>query len=89
MAKVKRLYDRIPALIMWLFFGYLVVVNSQYSAETYTNYPGMEHITLNTLRLGYAIIGGAIFDFFFLSIRDHHYRTQELLKPVVFAGDDE
>lgn len=69
----KTAFERIPRLVAWLFFGYLVVVNSEYSAVKYADYPGMEHFTLNTLRLGYAIVGGAIFDFIFLTIRDRKY----------------
>ena len=82
MKRPKKAIDRIPALIVWVFVGYLVVVNSQYSAVAYADYAGIEHFTLNTLRLGYAIIVGAIFDFVFNSIRyrshqKEHYRGDE------------
>ena len=78
MNRSKKTVDRIPALITWVFIGYLVVVNSQYSAKAYADYPGMEHYTLNTLRLGYAIIAGAIFDFVFNSLRERSRRKEFL-----------
>jgi len=76
MKRTKKAIDRIPALITWVFIGYLVVVNSQYSVVAYADVPGMEHYTLNTLRLGYAIIAGAIFDFVFSSLRERSRRKE-------------
>jgi|DEB0MinimDraft_3_1074331.scaffolds.fasta_scaffold00043_22 hypothetical protein len=77
MKRPKKAIDRIPALIAWVFIGYLVVVNSQYSVVAYADVPGMEHYTLNTLRLGYAIIAGAIFDFVFNSLRERSRQKED------------
>jgi len=43
----------------------------------YADVPGMEHYTLNTLRLGYAIIAGAIFDFVFNSLRERSRQKED------------
>ena len=70
---MKSAFDRIPLTLFWIFVGYLVVVNSEYASAAYEP-RWVEHLTLNTLRLGYGIVGFAIFEFAFNSLRDRRKR---------------
>lgn len=70
---MKSAFDRIPLTLFWIFVGYLVVVNSEYASAAYDP-RWVEHLTLNTLRLGYAIIAFAIFEFVFYGFRDRRNR---------------
>ena len=70
---MKSAFDRIPLTLFWIFVGYLVVVNSEYASVAYEPL-WVEHLTLNTLRLGYAIAAFAIFEFVFYGLRDRRNR---------------
>lgn len=72
---MKTIFDRIPTMLFWIFVGYLVVVNSEYASSAYEP-RWVEHLTLNTLRLGYAIVAFAIFEFIFYSLRDQRMRFE-------------
>jgi hypothetical protein len=86
--KPKRAFDRIPATVSWIFVGYMVIINSQWMAEQYANDRMVLHATLNTLRLGYFIIAGAIFDFIYLAIRDR-LGLSEIPKSLESTGGEE
>ena len=79
---MKSAFDRIPITLFWIFVGYLIVVNSEYAASAYEP-RWVEHLTLNTLRLGYAIVAFAIFEFIFYGLRDRRNKKNYL------RGDEE
>lgn len=59
---------RLKKAIARILIGYFIIVNSQFSMEAYSSLSATEHITLNTIRIGWVIIGVAIFDFIFTPI---------------------
>lgn len=79
---MKSAFDRIPITLFWIFVGYLIVVNSEYAASAYEP-RWVEHLTLNTLRLGYAIVAFAVFEFIFYGLRDRRNKKNYL------RGDEE
>jgi len=79
---MKSAFDRVPVTLFWIFVGYLVVVNSEYASSAYEP-RWVEHLTLNTLRLGYAIVAFAIFEFIFYGLRDRRNQKNYL------RGDEE
>jgi cell division protein FtsW (lipid II flippase) len=84
---VKSAFDRIPMTLFWIFIGYLVVVNSEYASAAYEP-RWVEHLTLNTLRLGYAIVAFAVFEFIFHSLRDRRIRKTYLVNENL-EGEEE
>ena len=71
---MKSNFDRILSTLFWVFIGYLVVVNSEYASASYEP-RWVEHLTLNTIRLGYATIAFAIFEFIFHGLRDRQIKV--------------
>jgi len=70
---------RLKKAIARILIGYFIIVNSQFSVEAYSDFSATEHITLNTVRLGWVIIGVAIFDFILTPI----------LESLVFKEEEE